>query len=559
MSSPRFRLTRRKSVLALTCVCCLAALGLAAHTFNAESTDEDGAGWALDDLRTVRGPRDLWSFLNGDMARRRRQYFILIQSYEANVEEWVHLLQAKKQNDWPMFGGTPQRNMANTTARNIPADWSVEEGKLRNIKWSAELGTRSYGAPVIADGKVFVGTNNGKPRDPAIKGTKAALMCFNEADGKFLWQAVHEVPLSDLNCMTARYGLWSTPCVQGGRHYYVTPNCKVICAENDTGKAVWHFDLMEKLKVAPTNFGDCSPLIVDDLVMIVTGNGADEDGKVVSPTAPSFVALDKNTGKLAWQSSLPGDKIIAGQWSNPTIAVVGGKKQVLFPGGDCWLYSFEPATGELIWKCNCNPERGTPKADNKFNPYFVATPVVHEGRCYIGMGVYPGFHPAPPRYSYLLCLDMAGKGDVSPRSLAAREPDNAGSALLWSFGGPVEPRPKKGRKARFGATVSTCAIHDGLLYIAEENGYVYCLDAQTGQRQWVDDVEASIWGSPFYADGKVFLGTDDGEVIVYQHGKDLKVLAKIDMGERIHSTPVVANGVLYVATWSKLYAIAAAK
>src|SRR5260370_8950453 len=132
--------------------------------------------------------------------------------------EGLQVLQAEKQNDWPMFGGTPQRNMANTTAKNIPADWSVEAGKLRNIKWTAELGTKAYGVPVIADGKVFVGTNNGNPRDPDVKGMKAALMCFNEADGKFLWQAVHEVPLGDLNCMTANYGLWSTPSAHARRH-----------------------------------------------------------------------------------------------------------------------------------------------------------------------------------------------------------------------------------------------------------------------------------------------------------------------------------------------------
>jgi outer membrane protein assembly factor BamB len=348
--------------------------------------------------------------------------------------------------------------------------------------------------------------------------------------------------------------------VLGKRHYYVTPTCKVICADNDTGKTVWHFDLMEKLKVVPTNQGHCSPLIVDDLVMIVTGNGTDVDGKVVAPMAPSFVALNKDTGKLAWQSSLPGDKIIDGQWSNPTLAVGGGKnkKQVLLPGGDCWLYSLEPTTGELIWKCNCNPQRGTPRADKDFDPYFIATPVVHEGRCYIGMGVDP-FSPAGLRYSYMLCLDLAGQGDVSPKNLDAKDPANKGSALVWSFGGRVEPAPKKGRKAHFGRTMSTCAIHEGLLYIAEESGYLNCLDAKTGERYWVDDVRAQVWGSSYYADGKVFLGTEDSEVLVYQHGKDLKLLGKIDMGEVIHSTPVVANGVLYISTWSKLYAISATK
>jgi outer membrane protein assembly factor BamB len=461
--------------------------------------------------------------------------------------------------DWPMFGGTPERNMVNLAARGIPDDWSVEEGKLKNVKWTAELGTKSYGGPVVADGKVFFGTNNGNPRDPKIKGMKAVLMCFNETDGKFLWQALHEIPDDAVFNQSRSFGLVSTPCVEGKRHYYVTPGCVVICGDNATGKPVWTYDLMEKEKVVPYHCCNCSPLIVDDLVMIVTGNGSDEEGKIAAPKAPSLIAIDKSTGKPAWRSNLPGDKIIEGQWSNPAVAVVGGRKQVIFPGGDCWLYSFDAKTGALIWKCNCNPRRGTPNADVEFNPYFVSTPVVHDGRCFIGMGVYPGDHPSPPRYSYLLCLDIAGQGDVSPKSLDGKDPANKGSALMWSFGGPIMPVPKKGRRAHFGRTVSTCAVHEGLVYISEEPGYMYCLDAKSGQPYWVDDLRAAIWGSPLYADGKVYLGNEDGVVTVYQHGKKLNKLGTVEMGEGIHSTPVVANNVLYISTWSKLYAIAEKK
>jgi outer membrane protein assembly factor BamB len=466
---------------------------------------------------------------------------------------------AKAPTDWPMFGGTPARNMVSLTANNVPREWSVDEGKQKNIKWSAELGTKSYGGPVVADGKVFFGTNNGNPRDKAVKGQKAIMMCFNEADGKFLWQAVHEIPDDAVFAQSRSFGLLSVPCVEGSKHYYVTPACEVICADNATGKTIWRYDLMASEKVVPYHCCNCSPLIVDDLLMVVTGNGSDEEGKVVSPKAPSFVAIDKNTGKPAWRSNLPGDKIIEGQWSNPAVAEAHGKKQVIFPGGDCWVYSFDVKTGELVWKCNCNPTRGGPKADKDFNPYFVATPVVQEGRCYIGMGVYPGDHPSPPRYSFTLCLDVNGKGDVSPKSLDSKDPANAGSALVWSFGGPINPLPKKGRRNYFGRTISTCAVHDGLVYISEEPGYLHCLDAKTGQQYWEDDLTSTIWGSPFYVDGRVYLGTEDGEVVVYQHGKQLKRLAKNDMGEAVHSTPIVANGVLYVSTWSKLFAIAEKK
>jgi outer membrane protein assembly factor BamB len=457
---------------------------------------------------------------------------------------------------WPMFGGTVRRNMVNLTARGVPTEWSVEDGKIQNVKWSAELGTKAYGGPVIADGKVFFGTNNANPRDPKVKGpNKAVLMCFDAAGGKFLWQAVHEIPADALFNLGRAYGLCSTPCVEGKRHYYLTPGCEVVCGENDTGKVVWRYDLMAKQKVVPTHLGASSPLVVDDLVMVVTGNGIDEGGAVASPKAPSFIALRKDTGEPAWQSNLPGENIIEGQWSNPAVAVVGGKKQVIFPGGDCWLYSFEPTTGKLIWKCNCNPLRR-----DDFTPYIVATPVVHEGRCYVGLGCCPdSVVEGKVKYSYFLCLDVTGSGDVSPKNFDAKDPANKGSALVWAYGGPIEPPPKKGRRNRFGKTLSTCAVHDGLVYIAEDRGYLHCLDAKTGQHYWEDDLKTGIWGSPYYVDGKVYLGNEDGDVVIYRHGKELKVLNKVEMGEGIHSTPAVAGGVLYLSTWSKLYAIAPEK
>src|ERR1043166_1355458 len=227
------------------------------------------------------------------------------------------------------------------------------------------------------------------------------MMCFAETDGRFLWQAVHDLPdIPDAG--GSAYGLCSVPCVDGKRHYYVTPGAEVICANNEDGKTVWRHDLMAKNGVVPHHLSNCSPLVVDDLVMVVTGNGI-EGGKVAAPKAPSFVAFHKDTGKIAWESNLPGDKIIEGQWSNPAVAIVDGKKQVIFPGGDCWLYSFEPATGKLLWKCNCNPLR---KGDDGFTPYIVATPVIADGKCYVGLGVCPDSEVGGITFSYFLCLNL---------------------------------------------------------------------------------------------------------------------------------------------------------
>src|SRR5205814_1887937 len=162
---------------------------------------------------------------------------------------------------------------------------------------------------------------------------------------------------------------------------------------------------------------NCSPLVVEDLVYVVTGNGTDDQGMLPSPKAPSFIAVHKTTGKVEWQNAAPGANILDGQWSNPAFAVVKGQPQAIFPGGDGWHY-----------------------------------------------------------------------------------------------GGNVMPKPKNGRDVIFGRTLSTCAIYDGLVYIAELDGFVHCLDAKTGQKYWEHDLKAEVWGSAYYADGKVFLGTGDGDL-----------------------------------------------
>jgi outer membrane protein assembly factor BamB len=466
-----------------------------------------------------------------------------------------------------MFGGTPQRNMVNTVDKNMPIDWSVEDGKRKNIKWIADLGSYCYGGPIIADGKVFVGTNNANPRDKSVKGLKAVLMAFRESDGEFLWQIVHGSPNGDSEIY--RYGLCSTPTFEDKRLYYVTPGCEVICADT-AGKIQWQYDMAKELNVVAYHLANCSPLIVGDLVMVCTSNGRDEEGNLPSPKAPSFIAVNKNTGKLVWQSSLPGNKIIEGQWSNPTLASVNGKPQVIFAGGDCVIYALEPEKGDLIWKCNCNP---IPRMGNDINPYIIATPVVVGDRLYVGLGIHPDNGRSLP-YSHFLCLDITKKGDASPKSLDAKDPANKNSALVWAFGGEIKPPPKKGSRNYFGKTMSTAAIQDDLIYICEEIGLLHCLDAKTGQRYWHHDFREYVWGSAYWVDGKVCVGTKAGDVVLFAHGKERKYYCEgklhvsksekdsrpvASMDDQIESTPVVAGGVLYIASKSKLFAIANGK
>src|SRR5579885_3922134 len=137
----------------------------------------------------------------------------------------------KAAHNWPLFGGTVQRNLVNNVERNIPDSFDIEKGKEGNIKWVQELGSRSYGGPVVAGGKIFVGTNNQNPRDPKIQGDKGVVMCFNEADGKFLWQAIYDKQPIGRAVDWPLQGICSSPVVEGNRLWFVNNLAQIVCAD----------------------------------------------------------------------------------------------------------------------------------------------------------------------------------------------------------------------------------------------------------------------------------------------------------------------------------------
>jgi outer membrane protein assembly factor BamB len=447
--------------------------------------------------------------------------------------------------DWPMWGGAPGRNMA-SAATSSPSSWDPKTGT--GIKWKTDLGSTSYGNPVVAGGRVFVGTNNANPRNPEITGDKGILMCFRESDGAFLWQAVSDKLEEGKSVDWPDQGVASSPAVVGNRLYYVSNRAELVAldtegfadGENDgpvtderlKGPAdadiVWRLDMMKALGVRPRNLANSSPAVWEDLVFIVTSNGRDDEaGTVLAPDAPSFLAVNRETGKVVWQDKSPGDRILHGQWASPSLGEVNGVMQAVFPGGDGWLYAFSARTGAPLWRFDLNPKDAIwPKTRNQA----LATPVFHGGRVFMAVGQDPENGEG---VGHLYCIDPSKTGDITE------------TGRVWHFD-------------KIRRSISTVAIADGLLYAADFSGFLHCLDAGTGAPQWQFDALAAVWGSPLVADGKVYLGDEDGDVVVLQAGKALKKIAEINMGSAVYSTPVPANGALYLMNTSQLFALAAA-
>ena len=501
--------------------------------------------------------------------------------------------------DWPQWGGRGDKNMV-SDARGLPASFDpgrsrgggfqTDMSTTRNVKWTARLGSQTYGNPVVSGGRVFVGTNDASVRDERLRRTKGGVMlCFDEATGKRLWQLVIPKFRTDkkaFNYDHLNLGVCASATVEGGRAYVLSSRGEVVCLDvkgqadgnggpfQDEGRymvdegrkpaeltqtdpdILWCFDMVHDLPVWPQDASSGAVLIHGGLVYAPTSNGVDSSHRNVPyPDAPSLIALDKQTGRLvAKDDERVGRRLYHGQWSSPTLAEVGGRAQIVYGAGDGVVYAFEPADprpkdGKVallrkIWWCNCNPhdyrfEKGKPvpykkrrrepggKTQGVGPSEIIATPVFYRNRIYVAVGQDPRHKEG---VGALSCIDATRTGDVTE------------TGVIW-------------QSKLVDRSLSTVSIADGLLYVADYSGRIHCFDAETGKRYWVHQTHSPLWSSTFVADGKVYLGTEKRELWVLKAGKDKKVLAKTRLPDKMSNTPIVANGVLYVATGNCLYAV----
>jgi outer membrane protein assembly factor BamB len=444
-----------------------------------------------------------------------------------------------------MWGGTPDRNMV-SGMKGAPVTWDV--GTKRNVKWMAVLGSQSYGNPVVSGGTVFVGTNNEALRDPKQPGDRGVLMAFRESDGEFLWQHTSEKLASGRVNDWPFQGVASSPLVEGDRVYYVTNRAVLTCLdakgfsngnegpvtdEKLTGPKdadiIWAFDMMEEVGAFPHNLANSSPVAWGDLIYVSTSNGHDESHvNIPSPRAPAIIAVNKKTGKLVWEDNSVGEKILHGQWSSPAVGKVGDTVQVVIGQGDGWVRSFEAESGKKLWEFDLNPKDSVwPKTRNEV----ISTPIIYENVVYIANGQDPEHGEG---VGHLYAIDPTKRGDITE------------SGRIWHYD-------------KIRRSISTGALHNGILYYADFSGFLHALDAKTGKPYWVHDMLAAVWGSPMVIDGKVYLGDEDGDVVVLKTGKTLEVLGESNMGSSVYCTPVPANGAILVANRNQLYSLVEGK
>jgi outer membrane protein assembly factor BamB len=474
--------------------------------------------------------------------------------------------------DQPQWGQAWTRNMVSSET-GLVEDFDPATG--RNVKWAISLGSESWATPVVAQGRVFIGTNNDPPRDPRNRGDRGVLLCLDEKDGSLIWQLVVPKLGPDVYLDWPRSGLCSPPSVEGNRVYAITNRGEAVCLDiegqrngndgpyQDEGRhmvpadseplevtdldadILWLFDIPNQAGTYPHDGAHASILIDGDFLYMNTSNGVDNTHKVIRrPDGPSLIVLDKKTGRLlARDHEGIGPRIFHSTWSSPAMGIVNGRKLIFFCGGDGVVYAFEPlqaappegqvATLKRVWRFD--PDPSAPKENvsqylrnREVSPSNVkSTPVFHENRLYVTHGgdIWWGKNQA-----WLKCIDATKTGDVT------------GSALLWSADLKEH-------------CCSTPAVHDGLVFVADCGRMIHCFDARTGEVCWTHETKGDIWASTLVADGKLYVGTNRRDFWVLAAAREKKVLSTVTLDSPVPATPVAANGVLFVATKKKLYAL----
>ncbi len=482
-----------------------------------------------------------------------------------------------------------------SSAQPLPARFDPGTGE--NIAWSVPLGTETHSTPVVAGGRILIGTNNGNPRDPRHEGDRGVLLCLRATDGSLLWQLVvpkrHEDDFFDW----PKSGISSTATVEGDRAYLVDNRGVVLCldlhglADGNDGPfhneaiyyavqptntlsqgapapfrpdgsllpgateparvelgpldadIVWMFDLSSGAGIWSHDAAHSSILIHGNHLYLNTGTGVDNTHRRLRrPDAPSLVALDKRTGAyLARDNEGIGRTIFHSTWAPPSLGSFQGRPTLFFAAGNGFIYAFDPLPADTA------SPAGPPLSLScrwrwDFDP---EAPKENVDRYMSNRGEGPSnFYGAPVPVGNRLFV--AGGGDLwwgkNAAWLKCLDLSGTEPRQVWDY--PVVRH-----------TFSTPAVHGDVVYVTDTSQNLHAVEAPSGRPLWTHELKGETWASPLVADGRVYVGTRRGWFHVLAAGREKEVVAEINLRSPISATAVAANRTLYVATMDRLYAV----
>jgi outer membrane protein assembly factor BamB len=377
--------------------------------------------------------------------------------------------------------------------KNLPIRWS----STQNVTWKLALPAWSGSTPIVWGDRIFLNVADQN---------NLFLWCVDRARGVPIWKQF----LGGGNVRMQKQNMSSPSPVTDGRHVWVMTGTGILKAFDLDGKELWMRDIQKDYGRFGLNWGyGSSPLLFGDALFVQVLHG-------MRTRDPSYVLrIDTATGRTVWRVERPTPARFESPdaYTTPALLRYGNTAEIVITGGDV-VTGHDPATGKELWRATgLNPYN-----DGSYR--IVASPVVH-GDLIV----------APTRERPLLVLKAGGRGDVSR------------SHVLWSFNyGPDVPTP----------------VTDGTyLYVINDRGIMWCLDAKTGKEVYARQRlrSATYSGSPVLADDKIYVTNEDGVTVVVKAGPRFEVLAENDFDDYTLSSPAISEGQIFIRTTKFLYCI----
>ena len=394
--------------------------------------------------------------------------------------------------DWTEFRGpTGQGHAAET---NLPIKWSPTE----NVCWKTPIPGLGWSSPIILGGRIYL-TTAVSPKGYRDPEQSLRALCLSEETGEILWDIEGFSQKSAGGAADRVHGKNSqaspTP-ITDGKHIFVHFGTRGTAALTTEGKIVWK---NQELKYAPVHGNGGSPILVDDL-LVMSCDGGDID---------FIVALNKNTGKIAWKT----DRTIPSirkkfAFGTPLLIEVDGQRQIVSQASG-YVYSYD-TKGNLIWK-----------VDYKGGYSVIPRPIYAHGLVYISSS-YDS--------AALYAIDPSGKGDVTD------------THVKWTLkrGAPHTPSP---------------VIVGDEIYVVSDRGIATCCDAKTGEVHWQERIGGKYSASLLAADGHIYIQDEEGQAIIIEPGTDYKEVGRNKLEPRTFASYAVSGTSLFIRTEKQLYRI----
>ena len=410
--------------------------------------------------------------------------------------------------DWPRWRGPDNNGMARGDA---PLEWS----DTKNVAWRTPIPGRAHSSPVVWGDRVMLTTAvpSGnttaavEPQQPSRSpggGSGAGvehkfmLLCLNRNTGKILWERV-AIVAKPHEGFHRQYGSFASnsPVTDGKRVYAFFGSRGLYCYDLE-GKLLWEkaFPPMQMI----LQFGEGVAPVLDGDTLYV---------KVDHENGSFMLALDKNTGREIWRVA----RDEGSSWSEPLVVTHDGRKQVVVSATNK-VRSYDSATGKLMWECA------------GLGRNVIPTPVSAAGLVYVMSGY---------RNPNLMAIRLGREGDLSGTD-----------AIAWTNdrGNPYTPSP---------------VLFENKLYLLTDNGTLSCFHALSGEayyRQQRLPKPYNFKASPVGAGGKLYLASEEGDVIVVRMGEKYEVLATNTLTDQMFiATPAIVGGSIYLRSQSALYCI----